>query len=356
MSSDSIIENLSRFAPFNGLESEYLERLAERSKLLTVAPGKLIFRRGKPLSHRYYLISGAVDLVDSGFNKRTVDASDAAAAMALEESSPTRVSAVSKTDTRLLQVDADFLDVVMAWSQNPTTQAVEPDDSKQLGDVDLSVARVEVEEGAADWISALLESPLFVNVSPAHLQSLLSRFHPLPVAAGQQVIKEGERGDYFYIIDSGSARVRDLTGKLDVPLQAGSFFGEEALVGDAPRNASVVMESDGVLMRLGKEDFKALLQDPVLHFIEVPELSSKPADSYQLLDVRLPLEFRMQHVPGARNLPLASLRSKLQDLDPQREYVVTDDSGRRSEVAAYLLSQQGFSVVILQHADTLYTQ
>ena len=134
---------------------------------------------------------------------------------------------------------------------------------------------------------------------------------------GQVLFKEGEQGDYFYIVDSGSARVSDLTGKLDVTLQPGSFFGEEALVGDTPRNASVIMESDGVLMRLGKQDFKALLQDPVLQYIDVQEFQSRSPDSYLLLDVRLPLEYRMQHVPGSRNLPLASLRSKLEGLDSE---------------------------------------
>jgi len=353
VSSDSIVEYLTRFAPFNGLEPEYLLRVAEHSELLSVAAGKIIFRRGKSLSYRYYLVSGTVDLVDSGFNKRTVKDSDASAAIALEESSPTRVSAVAQTQSQILQVEADFLDVVMAWSQNPATE-VASTDTQPLGEVDLSVAHVEVEEGTTDWMSALLQSPLFFNVSPVHLQNLLSRFERLSVANGQKIIKEGELGDYFYIIDNGSARVSDLTGKLDVALKPGSFFGEEALVGDAPRNASVVMESDGVVMRLGKQDFKALLQDPVLQFIDLQEFQNRAADSYQLLDVRLPLEYRMQHVPGSRNLPLASLRSKLEGLDPQCDYVVTDDSGRRSQVAAYLLSQQGFSVVILKNAAELY--
>ena len=353
MSSDSIIEYLARFAPFSGLELDYLERVAEHSQLLSVAAGKLIFRRGKPLTHRYYLICGTVDLVDSGFNKRSVSDSDASAAMALEDSSPTRVSAVAQTPSQILKVESDFLDVVMAWSQNPATEST-PQTESALGEVDLSTAHVEVEEGGSDWMSALLQSPLFFNVSPAHLQNLLTRFERLTVAAGDQVIKEGEVGDFFYILDSGTARVSDLTDKLDVPLNAGSFFGEEALVGDAPRNASVTMESDGVLMRLGKQEFKELLQDPVLQFVDAQALQEHSPESYQLLDVRLPLEFRMQHVPGARNLPLASLRNKLQGLDSQRHYFVTDDSGRRSQVAAYLLSQQGFSVSILQHADTLY--
>ncbi|GAA5316165.1 MAG: hypothetical protein AseanaTS_13700 [Candidatus Pelagadaptatus aseana] len=359
MSENQIPALLSTFSPFDDLNEQYRQRIAEHAEVVTRDKGKIIFQRGKEASYRYYLLEGSVDLVDSSFRPTTIAANSEPARLTLDDSSPTRVSAVANTASRLLKVDAEFLDVALAWSQSSggvelPEQFPSANDDAELGEVNLSQAHVEVDEGEGDWMSALLQSPLFYKVSPAHLQSLFARFQRVPVKQGELIIKEGEAGDYFYVIGHGSARVTNLTGKLDVQLQQGQFFGEEALVGDAPRNASITMLSDGYLMRLEKADFKSLLQEPVQKFIQFEELQGLAPASYQLLDVRLPLEFRHQHVPGSRNINLPALRDKLKELDTGVRYVITDDAGRRSQVAAYLLCQQGFDAVILQAADQHY--
>jgi CRP-like cAMP-binding protein len=351
---------LSSFSPFDDLNENYRERIAEHAEVITLNKGKLIFQRGKEAPHRYYLLEGSVDLVDSSFNPTTVAANSGSARLTLDDSSPTRVSAVAATSAKLLKVDAEFLDVALAWSQSsggvemPETLPSANDDV-ELGEVNLSQAHVEVEEDEGDWMSTLLQSPLFYKVSPAHLQNLFVRFQRIPVKTGDVIIKEGEAGDYFYVIGSGSARVTNLTGKLDVKLEHGQFFGEEALVGDAPRNATITMLTEGYLMRLEKADFKSLLQEPVQKFVQFDELQSLPDAAYQLLDVRLPMEYRHQHVPGSRNINLTSLRDKLAELDASVRYIVTDDAGRRSQVAAYLMCQQGFDAVILEGADQHYS-
>ena len=47
---------------------DYLAQVLDHAERIEVAKGKLIFKRAKPASHRYYLITGAVDLVDSDFS------------------------------------------------------------------------------------------------------------------------------------------------------------------------------------------------------------------------------------------------------------------------------------------------
>ena len=117
------------------------------------------------------------------------------------------------------------------------------------------------------------------------------------------------------------------------------------------------MLTPGKLMCLQKEDFKALLHEPVTRFITAEELRERQKDipPYQLLDVRLAVERRFQHVPGSRNIPLGSLRRTLAELDSHMTYIVTDDAGRRSDVAAQLLNQAGFDTYILKHADQHYS-
>ena len=91
---------------------------------------------------------------------------------------------------------------------------------------------------------------------------------------GDNVIKQGDPGDYFYVLKSGHCRItRRLSQDGQVKevslaeIGPGDVFGEDALIGDAPRNATVTMIDDGSLMRLGQEDFEDLLQNPVLRAI-----------------------------------------------------------------------------------------
>ncbi len=148
----------------------------------------------------------------------------------------------------------------------------------------------------------------------------------------------------------------DPAGKILAALRPGNYFGEEALVGDTTRNATVKMLTPGKVMRLNKEDFRELLQEPVLRYLSAEELRSRPADAapYQIIDVRLPLERRMQAVPGSQNIPLNQLRNHLKNLDFNTVYLVTDDSGRRCDVATHLLNQAGFDCYILRDAESCY--
>jgi CRP-like cAMP-binding protein len=362
VSNTDVISALTRFSPYDELESKFHPRIAEHAEIISAEKGKILFKRGRTAKDKFYLLEGIVDLVDSGFNTREVNSTCAKNNFTLEDSSPTQVSAVAKSSVTLLKVDAEFLDIALAWSQSAGSadmpeklgQPGQEQKHEEILDVNLSTDQVEVNEDDSDWMSMLLRSPLFTQISPAHIQNLFIRFESFPVKTGDVIIKEGEKGDYFYVIDQGRAQVSNLTGKVDVELSKGQFFGEDALVGDAPRNASITMLSDGSLMRLKKADFISLLQEPIQRFIQYTELAESPENNYQLLDVRLPMEFRHQHIKDSRNIPLLSLRDKLSGLDKNAIYVVADNAGRRSQVAAYLLCQYGLEAFILDAADQYY--
>ncbi|MEE4250885.1 MAG: rhodanese-like domain-containing protein, partial [Alcanivoracaceae bacterium] len=128
------------------------------------------------------------------------------------------------------------------------------------------------------------------------------------------------------------------------------FFGEDALISDAPRNATVTMTSDGVLMVLGKDDFRSLLQDSVIRHItqeQVDSLEEEGDRAVVLIDVRLPMEFRHDRSSGARNIPLNELRRQIRSLQKAFVYVLCCDGGRRSELGAYLLTEAGLDAYVL---------
>ncbi|EIK45680.1 cyclic nucleotide-binding domain protein [Cellvibrio sp. BR] len=335
------LDVLASFAPFNTLNHEYLIQVAEKAALRDVPKGTIIFKRGRPFPEKVYLVGGTVDLIDSAFQVNTINPASESRRSPLNITQPTQVSAVAKSDVTLLAVDSDFLDLVLAWSESSDEEA------------DLSGVSLHDDN---DWMSSLLQSPLFSRLPPANIRQLFIRFTAQKVQADEVVIKQGERGDYFYVLESGSATVIDPAGKILAALRPGNYFGEEALVGDTTRNATVKMLTPGKVMRLNKEDFRELLQEPVLRYLSAEELRSRPADAapYQIIDVRLPLERRMQAVPGSQNIPLNQLRNHLKNLDFNTVYLVTDDSGRRCDVATHLLNQAGFDCYILRDAESCY--
>ncbi|MGD8174387.1 cyclic nucleotide-binding domain-containing protein [Marinimicrobium sp. ARAG 43.8] len=330
--------SLRSFTPFEHLSEEYLDQVVQKAQSEHVTKGTLIFKRGKTLEDRFYLLDGEVDLIDVQFQSRRLVAGSQEARLPLTDQSPTQASAVAKTDVTLLRLERDFLDLVMAWSQS--------------GDhPDGPVADEH------DWMSCLLESPLFTRIPPSHIQQLFVRFDEVDVRKGDLIVREGELGDYFYVLESGRAEVTNKAGKPLAELRAGHYFGEEALAGETTRNANVTMLTSGRLMRLEKADFKTLLQEPVIKTLPASEWETRRAElgPVQVVDVRLAVERRFGKCPDSRNVPLGQLRQMLGELDRGTAYVVTDDAGRRSHVAVQLLAQAGLDVYLLEGAATLYS-
>jgi rhodanese-related sulfurtransferase len=131
-------------------------------------------------------------------------------------------------------------------------------------------------------------------------------------------------------------------------LKDGDAFGEEALVSDSKRNATVSMITDGVLLRLSKKDFIELLKAPLLASLTRAEAEQKAAQGALWLDVRFPSEYRYEHNEGALSAPLHEIRGLMNTLDHGKEYIAYCQTGRRSSAAAFILAQQGFKVYVLE--------
>ena len=132
-------------------------------------------------------------------------------------------------------------------------------------------------------------------------------------------------------------------------LESGSCFGEEALISDAKRNATITMMTRGKLMRLSKDDFRQLLNEPLARKIPFAEADKMvKSGKAKWLDVRLPSEFQAGSLPGAINMPLYLLRMKLGTLDAKTTYIACCDTGRRSSVAVFVLTQKGFESYVLE--------
>jgi rhodanese-related sulfurtransferase len=171
--------------------------------------------------------------------------------------------------------------------------------------------------------------------------------------AGDTVIKQGDDGDFFYVIIKGTCTVTRETplnkdGIKLAELLVGDTFGEEALISETTRNATVTMLTDGSLMRLGKDDFNNLLNEPMSDWVDYNEAREIVASGGHWLDVRLPSEFEAFHEDGAINIPLYFIRLKLNTLDPGKTYVLCCDTGRRSSAGTFILNERGFDTWVLR--------
>ena len=147
--------------------------------------------------------------------------------------------------------------------QTGVDEANEPSDEAERTHFDVSKLRDQADQ-TDTWTTALVRLKAFHRIPPDNIQGIFMRLQQIDVKAGDVVIRQGETGEYFYVVTVGRCVVTRETsiskeGIKLAELKVGDSFGEEALISGAKRNSTVVMVTDGILMSLGKEDFHTLI-------------------------------------------------------------------------------------------------
>lgn len=329
---------LARLKPIGGLSQRRLDELAGlcQTKNYPLGCDPLLEKSGPEF---VYLLAGELKIVLPDGSMRVLVGACDIANWPIGYKTVLPVSSKAITDVVLLRVNFEILDLMMTW-----------DDMIAIADTGSSSDPAEL---PTSMLSAqALTGGILSRLPPAHIPELLKRLGQVKVRKGQVIIREGESGEDYFLIESGRCEVRKIVGGVDMciaELKTGDAFGEEALVSGTNRNASVVMKTDGTLLRLAKPDFVELLQTPLLHAIDRDKAEDKVTSAAaRWLDVRYPAEFAENGLPGAINLPLNEIRTAIGLLDRQHEYIVYCQSGRRSSAGAFLLAQHGFDAYVLE--------
>ena len=332
---------LGNFSPFDTLEPAHVTDLLDSIEILQAAPGQVLFEKGDSEKRSIYLLSGTISLRNGDQALGTIAGDTEEARNPIAPTLPRQLSAVALDEVQYFSIDSELLDVTLAL------------DHSGLYEVGDFGAELDASESEGDWMSALLRTKIFQLIPPQNIQTIFMRLNRVDCKAGQVVVRQGSMGDHFYIVRSGRCKVtRETPGNgqnIDLAeLRAGATFGEESLISDEARNATVTMLTDGTLMRLGRDDFQSLLNEPMIVSLSHEDADKAVSQGGKWLDVRVPSEFKAFAKANATNLPLYLLRHKLDVLDRKTPYVVYCDTGRRSSAAAFILNQRGFETAVLE--------
>ncbi|NOR40057.1 MAG: cyclic nucleotide-binding domain-containing protein [Gammaproteobacteria bacterium] len=330
-------EILRDLIPLNSLtESRYNEIISSLT-IEDITAGSYLFSEGDRDNRSIYLLDGVVNFIDSdGKVSGTISAGTDPARSPLANQQPRLVTARAITKSVIACIASTLLDVMLTLDQSAEGK------SKPQGS-----------RASENWITRMLQSEALIKLPPPDIQRLLLKLESVNVKAGDVIIRQGDEGDYFYIIREGKCAVTRLASGegWDVPLAeltTGDCFGEEALVSEVKRNATISMVTDGTLMRLSKKNFVELLKKNLVHYINYELATAAVKEGGIWLDVRLADEYSRYSIDNSINVPLFMVRDRAHGLDPEKKYIICCDTGRRSAAAAFLLSQRGLEVCVLE--------
>ena len=336
---DIEITRLHSLEPINRLAPADQTDLLEQSAVVTLAAGDTLYSEGDVDDLASYLLEGSVQILWNGKQVKVIDSRDKAALQALDSSDRKRFTVQANSDITVLRVSRTQLEEKLRRI----------DVSDKL--TSLQISKPSETKWPA-WKLKVLRSVMFRPLPMSQIQEIIRLMQRITVTDSQTIVAQGEVGDAYYIIDEGTASVyrHPPRGGVEVhvaDLDAGDAFGEEALISQSPRNATVRMSSDGSLLKLPAESFRHLIFEPMVRYFSWDQSDEFLQSGAQWLDVRPPNKFASGSLPGAINLPLTLLRLEHARLEPKQKYLICGDDESKCAVAVLLLAQRGIDAMCL---------
>ena len=319
---------LRQMTPFATMSDDRSRAVIDQGRFMQISEGHLLFKRSTDNVTSHFLLSGQLSLVNDAFENTPFTPENGMRQGMVDESEIHIVSTVAVGECVIFEIERDKL------------EQFKEDDKKS-------------------WMENLLSTPLFEFVPPSNIQALFKRFEPIAVGANQTIITQGDEGDYFYVIKTGRVAIDQTTSeevKRVAEMGAGSGFGQDALISDAPRNATVTTLESCELMRLSEGDFSELLMTPVIEYVtfeEVEAVKSMQSKPPVFVDVRSNLEVQPLAISDpVKRIPLPMLRDEMKALESDPIYLVIGPKRPKiAELAAYLLNEAGFTAYVINLPD-----
>lgn len=299
---------LRRFQDFSQRDWRDLNTIAEHTQILNLPANRPLVRSGRRLSGSYFLLRGTLrvgepDLVVRHGHPR-----------ARHSVYPGFETISTLTPVQMLHVDTRPIGFLLG-------------DMDDLGDQSFETCE-------QSWEDRFLNTCVMQRLAPAAWQQILKSMREITLPSGADVIREGDPQDGFYVIKTGRAQVHRSGQTLGL-LQTGVFFGEDALIADKQRNATVTMLQEGSVMRLPRSLFLDLVLRQTLN---------RTAQMNDRIWVSVTGRAEALHVK------CSELREQLIGLDAQAPYLVVDGDWSARALVAFVMTQRGFDVHVLDPA------
>jgi len=226
---------LSKSFLFSTLDDQDLTIVIGAMKEETAEPQKRVISQGDQGDFLFVIESGRLDCIIKvdGNEKvvKTCEAGDVFGELALLYNCPRAASVDAQEKCVLWQLDRDTFNSIVKEAAQKKRQRYE---------------------------TFLAKVPLLASMDAYERSQLSDALKAETFADGIAIVKQGESGNKFYIIEDGSA-VAQKDGTEVMAYNAGDYFGELALIRNQPRAASVIARGNAKLLSIDSRSFKRLL-------------------------------------------------------------------------------------------------
>ncbi len=318
------------YHPFTRFTFDMLKGASDALRIFEIKGGETF--RIQPISDKdsLFVIEGSAYFLEKSSDKISVDASQIDAQPILFNNS---VTVSTDSSATVCHVDGSLIDDYLSLKDFS--------DSAESGNP------------LIERLMFLKSTKVFRLLPVSVVEEAAKRCEEVRVKKGDEIIKQDSRADEFFILLEGEAEVwreelDDDEPQMVALLGRGDTFGEEALITGGARNASIIMTTNGTLLKLSKEDFDELVSTPVLRSVSPEVAHTMVENGVQIIDVRYEEEYEENFIPGSVLIPLPDLRSHIAGLDKSKEYLVLCAAGLRAAAAALLLRQQDINAVVIE--------
>ena len=323
---------LKLYSYFSKLSDSALDEISNKLEIVELPAGAEIIKEGTAADAFFLIKSGEVEII-----KKTKWGQDAKITslkcgegfgeMALLTCSPRFSSVIAKTSVTLYKLYKKDFDGIVRL------------------DTAISFMMGGQAHSSHEYNKIKTIQP-FALLEPEKMFALSDKFTEKKFAFGEDIIKEGEVGDTYYVIKSGKVAVikkeeREAPEQVAI-ISTGEAFGEEALISGKRRSATCRAIEDTVVLVLSKPDFEKIMKASFIEYVYPEEITPEEMKDVVFIDTRFEPQFNEEHIEGAINIPLEYIRKRYVELDLNKTYYTYCGVEAWGIPAAFLLRMLGY--------------
>lgn len=228
---ENINNALNKHFIFTSLTEENRGSLISQMKHYTLAPNEIVFEQEQPGVNFFVVASGQLEILVNSRRVNTMNAGDSFGELALLHDAPRSATVITIERTTMWGLD-----------RKTFRSAVESVNAQTYQENKRFIETV----------------PLFEILTSIQKENLLGSLSTLKFRSKERIVNEGDPGDLFYLIKEGS--VLCIQGEKEIrEMTRGDFFGEQALLYNSVRTASIIAISDVKCVAIGRDRLSKVL-------------------------------------------------------------------------------------------------